>query len=95
MGIRRDQFNFVTALIEALGELHYQPAADTILGLLGGRNASAAARALKTLAPDKLAARLLAMAADKNAQPQARDDALAPVGGRRRRRPDGRLDSFA
>ena len=77
MGTRRDQFNFVTALVEALGEPHYTPAADTVLGLLDGRNASAAARALKTLAPDKLAARLLAVASDKNAQPQARDDALA------------------
>jgi HEAT repeat protein len=76
MDVRRDQFTDVTALIEALGDLHYQPAEDTILGLLDGRNASAAARALKKLAPEKLAGRLLTIAADKNALPQARDDAL-------------------
>jgi HEAT repeat protein len=74
--VRRDQFTLVTALIEALGDLHYQPAEETILGLLGGRNANAAAKALKKLAPEKLARRLITIAADKNALPQARDDAL-------------------
>ncbi len=73
---RRDQFTLVTALIEALGDLHYQPAEDAILGLLGGRYSNAAAQSLKKLAPDKLARRLTAIAADKNALPQARDDAL-------------------
>jgi HEAT repeat protein len=74
--VRRDQFTLVTALIEALGDLHFQPAVETILGLLGGRNANAAAKALKTLAPEKLAARLITIAFDKNALPQTRDDAL-------------------
>jgi HEAT repeat protein len=74
--VRRDQFTVVSALIEALGDLHYQAAADAILGLLDGRNANAAAKALKKLAPEKLSARLMTIAADKNAPPQARDDAL-------------------
>jgi HEAT repeat protein len=74
--VRRDQFTAVTALVEALGDLHFQPAEETILGLLGGRNANAAARALNKLAPEKLAARLVTIAADKNALPQTRDDAL-------------------
>jgi HEAT repeat protein len=74
--VRRDPFTLVTALIEAMGDLHYQPSADTLLGLLAGPNADAAAKALKKLAPGKLSERLIAIAADKNAQPQARDDAL-------------------
>ncbi len=75
-----NQFTLVTALIEALGDLHYPPAEDTILGLLSGRNASAAAKALKKLAPDKLAKRLFTIAADKTLPPQARDDALLLLG---------------
>ncbi len=73
---RRDQFTAVTALIESLGQLHYQPADDALIGLLNGQNANAAARALKKLAPEKLAARLIMIATDKQAQPRARDDAL-------------------
>jgi HEAT repeat protein len=76
MDVRRDPFTVVTALIEALGDLHYQPAADTILGLLDGRNANSAAKALRKLAPEKLAVRLITIASDKAALPQARDDAL-------------------
>ena len=66
----------MTALLEAVGDLHYQPAVDLILGLLDGEHSTAAAAALKQLAPDQLARRLVAVACDKNANPQARDRAL-------------------
>jgi HEAT repeat protein len=73
---RRDPYTFVTSAVEALGELNYQPAEETILGLVEGPNGNAAATALKKLAPAKLTRRLLTVAADKNAPPQSREDAL-------------------
>jgi hypothetical protein len=77
MDVRREQqFTKISALIGTLGDLHYQPAGDTLLGLLGGPNAGAADAALKKIAPEKLAARLTTIAADKTALPQARDEAL-------------------
>jgi hypothetical protein len=64
------------ALIEALGDLHYQPAEEPIFGLLDGLHAMSAGKALKQLAPEKLARRLEAEACDNKADPQARDRAL-------------------
>jgi hypothetical protein len=64
------------ALIEALGDLHYQPAEERIFGLLDGVHEASAGKALKQLAPEKLARRLEAEACDKNADPQVRDRAL-------------------
>jgi HEAT repeat protein len=68
------------ALIETLGDLHYQPAEERIFGLLDGAHAASAAKALKQLAPEKLARRLEAEACDKKADPQARDRALLLLG---------------
>jgi hypothetical protein len=77
---RGDTFTIVTALVKALGELDYQPATKTILGLIGGPNSTAAATALKKIAPAELTKRLLNIAGDKNAQAQSRDEALILMG---------------
>ncbi|HEX3716741.1 MAG TPA: DUF3160 domain-containing protein [Verrucomicrobiae bacterium] len=77
---RGDTFTVVTALVEALGELDYQPAKAPILGLIGGPNSTAAATALKKIAPAELTKRLLNIAGDKNAQAQSRDEALILLG---------------
>jgi hypothetical protein len=73
---RMDESPAAPALVEALGNLHYQPAEERIFGLLGGPHAAAAAKALKQLAPEKLARRLVAEACDKKADPISRDRAL-------------------
>jgi hypothetical protein len=67
-------------LIEVLGDFHYRPAEERIFGLLGGPHAISAGKALKQLAPEKLAQRLEAEACDKKADPQARDRALLLLG---------------
>jgi HEAT repeat protein len=71
-----ESFSIITALVEALGELDYQPATATIVDLLGGPDSTAAATALKKLAPAELTRRLVSIANDKNAQAQSRDEAL-------------------
>jgi HEAT repeat protein len=68
------------ALIEVLGDLHYQPAEERIFGLLDGPHAVSACKALKQLAPEKLARRLEDEACDKKADPQVRDRALLLLG---------------
>jgi len=68
------------AMIESLGELHYQPAEELIFGLLDGPHAPSAAKALKQLAPEKLARRLVAQASDKKADAPSRDRALQLLG---------------
>jgi HEAT repeat protein len=68
------------ALIEALGDLNYGPAEEPIFGLLEGPHALSAGKALKQLAPDKLARHLEAEACDKKADPLARDRALMLIG---------------
>jgi HEAT repeat protein len=68
------------ALIEALGNLHYHPAEGRIFDLLDGPHAVSAGKALKKLAPEKLARRLEAEACDKKADPQTRDRALLLLG---------------
>jgi HEAT repeat protein len=73
---RRDESPAVPALIEALGGLHYQQAQERIFGLLDGPHAASAAKALKQLAPEKLARRLIVEACDKKAEASARDRAL-------------------
>jgi HEAT repeat protein len=69
-----------SALIEALGDLHYQPAEERIFTLLDGPHAVSAGKALKELAPERLARRLEAEACDTKADPQARDRALLLLG---------------
>jgi hypothetical protein len=64
------------ALIEALGDLHYQPAEEPLFNLLDGLHAASAAKALKKLAPEKLSRRLIAKATDKKSDAAARDSAL-------------------
>jgi len=68
------------ALIEALGDLNYQAAEEPIFDLLDGPHAMSASKALKQLAPEKLAHRLEAEACDKKADPQLRDRALMLLG---------------
>jgi hypothetical protein len=77
LAARLDESPAEPALIEALGNLHYQPAEERIFGLLDGPHAASAAKALKQLAPDKLALRLVAEACDKKAEASSRDRALA------------------
>jgi hypothetical protein len=76
MAARLDESPAVPALMEALGNLHYQPAEERIFGLLDGAHATSAAKALKQLAPEKLALRLVAEACDKKADAPSRDRAL-------------------
>ena len=76
LAARLDESPAAPALIEALGNLHYHPAEERIFGLLDGPHAASAAKALKQLAPEKLARRLVAEACDKKADPSARDRAL-------------------
>jgi HEAT repeat protein len=78
--LRSDGSPARAALIEALGELHYQPAEERIFALLEGAHALSAGKALKQLAPEKLARRLEEEACDKKADPQARDRALLLLG---------------
>jgi hypothetical protein len=59
-----------------LGNLHYRPAEERIFGLLDGPHAASAAKALKQLAPEKLARRLVTEACDKKADASTRDRAL-------------------
>ena len=68
------------ALIEALGDLDYKPAEELIFGLLDGPHATSAGRALKELAPARLAQQLETQACDKKADPQVRDRALQLLG---------------
>jgi HEAT repeat protein len=77
LAARLDEAPAVPALMEALGNLHYQPAEEPIFGLLDGPHAASAAKALKQLAPERLARRLVAEACDKQADAPARDRALA------------------
>jgi HEAT repeat protein len=77
LAARLDESPAAPALMEALGNLHYQPAEERIFGLLDGAHAASAAKALKQLAPEKLARRLVAEACDKKADPPSRDRALA------------------
>jgi HEAT repeat protein len=80
MALHGDESPAVAALIEVLGDLHYQPAEDRIFGLLDGPHATSAAKALKQLAPERLFRRLLAEACDKKADAPSRDRALVLLG---------------
>jgi hypothetical protein len=80
MALRPDESPAVAALMEALGDLHYQPAAERMFGLLDGPHATSAAKALKQLAPEKLARRLVAQACDRKADAPSRDRALQLLG---------------
>jgi HEAT repeat protein len=73
---RQDESPAVPAFMEALGNLHYQPAEERMFGLLDGAHGTSAAKALKQLAPETLARRLVAEACDKQADPPSRDRAL-------------------
>ncbi len=76
-GARMEEAPAVPALVEALGNLRYQPAEERIFGLLDGAHGASAAKALKQLAPEKLAKHLVAEACDKKADPSTRDRALS------------------
>ncbi|MGD0815573.1 MAG: DUF3160 domain-containing protein [Verrucomicrobiota bacterium] len=68
------------ALIEALGDLGYTPAADELFKLRGSDYDTEATVALRKLAPDRLTSDLLARANDKQSNSYEREKALFALG---------------
>jgi len=73
-------YNLADALIEALGDLKYAPAADDLFKLMGTDYEIGATVALGKLAPDRLAGQLLATAKDDRLDSYLRERALATLG---------------
>lgn len=80
VSIQKPHYNLADALIEALGDLRYTPAADELFKLMGTDYESEATAALGRLAPDRLAGQLLATAKDKQLDSYQRERALAALG---------------
>src|SRR5258708_4614741 len=72
-------YDLANALIEALGDLGYAPAADDLFKLRGTDYDAAATRALSRIVPDQLAAELLATAKDKQVDGYLRERALVTL----------------
>jgi HEAT repeat protein len=72
-------YNLADALIEALGNLGYAPAADELFKLRGTDYDAEATRALNKLAPDRLTNELLAAAKDKQIDSYLREQALVTL----------------
>jgi HEAT repeat protein len=72
-------FNPAKTLIEALADLGYTPAVNELFQLRGGENDTEATRALNKLAPDQLAAKLLATATDKQTDSYLREQAMVTL----------------
>jgi hypothetical protein len=72
-------YNLTDALIEALGDLRYAPAADELFKLRGTDYDAAATRTLSKLAPDQLASELLTTAKDKQIDSYMREQALVTL----------------
>ncbi len=72
-------FNLADALIEALGELQYAPAADELFKLRGTDYDAEATRALSKIVPERLTAELLAKALDKQIDSYLREQALVTL----------------
>jgi hypothetical protein len=73
-------FNLTGALIDALGDLEYAPAADELFKLRGGDYDAEATRALAKLVPDRLTQELLSTARDKQIDSYLREQALVALG---------------
>jgi HEAT repeat protein len=73
-------YNLADAIIEALGDLGYLPAADELFSLRGTNYDAEATRALGKLAPDRLADELLKVAQDKKVDGYLREKALIALG---------------
>lgn len=71
--------NLAFALIEALGDLGYLPAVGELFKLRGTDYDGAATRALSEIAPERLAAELLATAKDTKADSYFRERALVTL----------------
>jgi len=72
-------YDLTTALIEALGDLGYVPAADELSRLNGGDYDVEATRALGKLVPDRLAGQLIATAKDRQVDSYLREKALVTL----------------
>ena len=72
-------YNLTDALIEALGDLGYTPAANELFKLQGTDYDAAATRALRKLAPEQLASELLNTAKDKQIDSYVREQALVTL----------------
>ena len=73
-------YDLATALIEALGDLHYAPAADEFFKLCGTDYDAEATRALAKLAPARLTDNLMATAKDQQVDSFLREKALVSLG---------------
>ena len=72
-------YTLVDALIEALGELRYPPAADELFKLRGTDYDAEATRSLGRLAPERLTGDLLATANDRNLDSYLREQAMVTL----------------
>ncbi len=72
-------YDLATALIEALGDLGYTPAADELFKLRGTDYDAEATRALAKLAPDRLTSELLTTALDKQIDSYVREKAMVTL----------------
>jgi len=72
-------YDLAKALIEALGDLGYIPAADELFKLRGTDYDTEATRALIKIAPDRLTGELLATALDKQIDSYVREKALVTL----------------
>ena len=72
-------YDLATALIEALGDLKYAPAADEFFKLCGTDYDAEATRALAKLAPERLADKLIATAKDQQVDSYLREKALVAL----------------
>jgi hypothetical protein len=72
-------YTLADALIEALGDLGYIPAANELFRLRGTDHDMEATRALSRIAPDRLTRELLATAKDKQIDSYVREQALVTL----------------
>jgi HEAT repeat protein len=80
LNLPNHDYTLADALIEALGDLGYTPAADELFKLRGTDYDAEATRSLNKLAPDRLAGDLLATARDKQIDSYVREKALFTLG---------------
>jgi hypothetical protein len=71
-----ERYTLVDALLEALGEMKYTPAADALFKLRDTEYEPGTNRALRKIAPDRLTADLLAKAKNKQLDSYLREQAL-------------------
>lgn len=66
-------------LVQALGQLQYSPATETLINELGGENHEAAVSTLQKIAPAQLEQKLLEIALDRERNLGARSTALVSL----------------